>query len=89
MSSQSLGPKLIAIGFAILVAPYLIAFYLSLGPVGWTVAGVSIILIGIAVSLRESPGYDDVDRLERTNCDACGSRIDADADTCDYCGAVR
>jgi hypothetical protein len=46
-------------------------------------------VVGIVVSLRESPGYDDVDHQERTNCDAYGARIDVDADACDHCGATR
>ncbi|WP_254764303.1 hypothetical protein [Natrinema marinum] len=87
MSSQSLGLKLIAVGFAALVGPYLVTLYLSLGPIGWMLVGGSIVVAGIVVSLRESAGYDDVDHLERTNCESCGARIDADADTCDYCGA--
>ena len=89
MNSQSIGPKLIAVGVAVMVVPFVIVFFLAIGPFGWILLGGSIAALGIVVSLRESPGYDDVDRLERTNCDACGARIDADADACDYCGTAR
>jgi hypothetical protein len=87
MSSYSLGPMLIALGFGILVAPFVVLVFLAIGPVGWVLVGGSIMVVGIVVSLRESPGYDDVDHQERTNCDACGARIDADA--CDHFGATR
>ncbi|QLK26473.1 hypothetical protein HYG81_02310 [Natrinema zhouii] len=89
MNSQSLGPTLIGVGFAVIVVPFVVMFFLAIGPVGWLLIGGSIIVVGIAVSLREAPSYDDGDHLERTNCADCGARIDADADTCEHCGAVR
>ncbi|TMT86568.1 hypothetical protein E2L06_08110 [Haloterrigena sp. H1] len=89
MSSRSLGPTLIAVGFGIIVVPFLVMFVLAIGPFGWVLLGGAVIVLGIVISLRESAGYDDVDRTNRTNCDDCGARIDADADTCEYCGAAR
>jgi len=89
MSSRSLGPTLIAIGVGIIVVPFLVMFFLAIGPLGWVLLGGAVIVLGIVVSLRESPGYDDVDRRTRINCDDCGARIDADADTCEYCGTAR
>ena len=89
MSSRSLGPTLVAIGFGIVALPVLVMLFLAIGPVGWMLLGGAVIAVGIVVWLRESPGYDDVDRSSRTNCADCGARIDADADTCEYCGATR
>ncbi|WP_226041984.1 hypothetical protein [Natrinema sp. DC36] len=89
MNSESLGPTLIGVGFAVIVVPFVVLFFLAIGPAGWVIVGGSLIVIGIAVSLRAAPGYDDGAHLERTNCVDCGARIDADADACDHCGAVR
>ncbi|ELZ20369.1 hypothetical protein [Natrinema limicola] len=64
-------------------------FFLAIGPLGWVPLGGAVAILGIAASLRESLGYDDVDRSGRINCDDCGARIDVDADTCEYCGTAR
>ncbi|WP_254524210.1 hypothetical protein [Natrinema caseinilyticum] len=89
MGSQSLDPKLVALGFALVAAPFVILFYLSIGPLGWTALGGSVVVIGVVVTVRESAEFDPANRLERTNCENCGARIDADADACEYCGADR
>lgn len=71
-------------GLAVVVLPMVLVFFIALGPVGWLLTGVSIVVVGVVIAAKAD---DDTDEAPaKTNCPECGSRVHADAPTCDYCG---
>ncbi|WP_277555256.1 hypothetical protein [Halobaculum limi] len=71
-------------GLAVVVLPVVFVFFLALGPAGWLFTGVSIVVVGVVVAAKAD---DDADETPaKTNCPECGSRVQVNAPTCDYCG---
>ncbi|QCS42522.1 hypothetical protein [Natrinema versiforme] len=89
MSSYSLGSVLILLGFAILVGPFIVLFFLTIGPAGWVLLGGSLIVVGALVSLWENARSDGSDRRTWTNCDNCGRCIYDGSHACTHCGTDR
>lgn len=71
-------------GLAVVVLPVVLVFFLALGPAGWLLTGVSIVVVGVVVAAKADDDTDDTP--EKTNCPECGSRVQADTPACDYCG---
>lgn len=59
--------------------------FIGLGPVGWIAGGLLVLVVSVAYfrGADAEPTTPD-----RTNCAQCGSRVDADAETCTYCDAA-
>ena len=68
-----------------LIGVIVVVFLLLSGPVGWMLLAILLITAGVvyaAVREREHTGGGP----DQINCPACGARVLAADDACEYCG---
>lgn len=75
---------LIALGFAIIVVPWLIVAVFAVGPLFWMAGGLALILLGFGKFVVNA---DFDDHPQRQNCADCGAPNDPTDEHCTYCNA--